>query len=49
MPFGEDATDWLEKHLLEARPGLLRGHPSHALFPTARGAAMTRQAFWYLI
>jgi integrase/recombinase XerD len=49
VPFGEDASDWLEKYLLEARPGLLRGRPSHALFPTARGAAMTRQAFWYLI
>ena len=33
----------------EARAELCRGRPSNALFPTQRGAAMSRQAFWYLI
>jgi integrase/recombinase XerD len=32
-----------------ARPAILNSRPCDALFPTARGAAMTRQAFWQLI
>ncbi len=49
IPFGEEATEWLECYLTEARPQLLLGRPSDALFTTARGSGMTRQAFWYLI
>lgn len=49
VPIGEDALDWLAKYLEEARPALLSGKMTHALFVTARGAAMTRQAFWYAI
>lgn len=49
VPFGEEALSWLERYLREARPLLLRGQLSDALFPTQRGAAMTRQAFWVLI
>ncbi len=49
VPFGEEAGDWLRRHIREARPELMRGRVSNALFPTNRGAAMTRQAFWYLI
>jgi integrase/recombinase XerD len=49
VPLGEEAIGWLEQYLLEARPQLLRGRTSSALFVTQRGAAMTRQAFWYLI
>jgi integrase/recombinase XerD len=47
VPLGEEALEWLQRFLREARPELLRGHASDALFPTARGAAMTRQAFWH--
>ena len=47
VPLGEEAIEWLRRYLAEARPGLLHGHSSDALFPTARGAAMTRQAFWH--
>lgn len=49
VPLGEEAVDWLERYLAEARPALLAGRPSDALFVTARAGAMTRQAFWYAI
>ncbi len=49
VPLGEVALDWLQKYLLESRPLLLEGRLSDDLFPTQRGKAMTRQAFWYLI
>lgn len=47
VPLGEEAIEWLQRYLAEARPSLLHGHSSDALFPTTRGAAMTRQAFWH--
>lgn len=49
VPLGEEALDWLARYVNEARGELCRGRPSNAVFPTQRGAAMTRQAFWYLI
>ncbi len=49
VPFGEEAAEWVERFQREARPQILEGRPSSALFPTRRGGAMTRQAFWYLI
>lgn len=49
VPLGEEAVDWLRRYLAEARPGLLSGRQSDDLFVTARGAGMTRQAFWQLI
>ena len=49
VPLGEIALDWLQQYLLESRPELLKGTVSDDLFPTKRGRAMTRQAFWYLI
>ncbi|MDR0576246.1 MAG: site-specific tyrosine recombinase XerD [Candidatus Accumulibacter sp.] len=48
-PLGEQAIDWTRRYLDEARPGLLGGHRSDALFVTARGGGMTRQAFWHLV
>jgi integrase/recombinase XerD len=47
VPLGEEAIEWLKRYLAEARTTLLHGKTSGALFPTARGAAMTRQAFWH--
>jgi len=47
VPLGEEAIEWLQRYLNEARAKLLHGQTSDALFPTARAAAMTRQAFWH--
>jgi integrase/recombinase XerD len=49
VPLGEEAVAWIQRFMHEARPDLLGGRPSDALFPTRRGAGMTRQAFWYRI
>ncbi len=49
VPLGEEALDWVKRYLSEARPGLLAGKSSNALFVTHRGEGMTRQMFWYLI
>lgn len=49
VPLGEDALEWLECHLRRGRPALLAGRESPHAFVTRRGAAMTRQAFWYRI
>ena len=49
VPLGEQAIDWLGRYLNEARREILDGQRSDALFITARGGPMTRQAFWQLI
>ena len=49
VPLGEEAVQWLRRYLGEARPSLLEKNLSDAVFVTARGGGMTRQAFWYLI
>jgi len=49
VPLGELAIDWIGRYLNEARPDILKGQHSDALFVTARGGPMTRQAFWQLI
>ena len=49
VPIGEIATDWLRRYLAGARPDLMAGRVSDALFPSMRGGAMTRQNFWALV
>jgi integrase/recombinase XerD len=49
VPLGDVARDKLDEYLKFTRLDILHGRVSDALFPTARGAAMTRQAFWHLI
>lgn len=49
VPLGEAAIDEVRNYLNTARSDLLNGRQSDDLFVTARGAAMTRQAFWQLI
>jgi len=49
VPVGEEALDWIRRYLAEARGALLGNRTCDALFVTARGQGMTRQAFWNLI
>lgn len=49
VPLGEEANGWVGRFMEQARPALLHGAHSEHLFPTQRGAGMTRQAFWHLI
>jgi len=47
VPLGEEASDWLQRYIAQARPELAAGASARPLFITRRGEAMTRQAFWY--
>lgn len=49
VPMGQEAADWIDQYLKQARPKILDGQMTYAMFVTSRGGAMTRQAFWYLI
>ena len=49
VPFGDEAGDWIQRYLDQARETILSGQRSDALFVTARGGPMTRQMFWALV
>lgn len=49
VPLGDVSTDWLEAWLADGRAALMGARTAPAVFVTARGAGMTRQAFWYRI
>jgi len=49
VPLGDEAAHWLMRYVGEARPLLLKGGRSEALFVSNRRAAMTRQMFWTLV
>ena len=50
VPLGEQAIDWLDEYLREARPILQKQNVvCDEVFVTNRGKGMTRQAFWYAI
>ena len=49
VPVGEQAVEWLEQYVAEARKDILAGRQCDFLFVTKRGSCMTRQAFWYII
>jgi integrase/recombinase XerD len=49
VPLGDEAMEWLSRFIRTARYELLGERLSDDVFPTRRGAAMTRQAFWYRI
>ena len=49
VPVGRAAVMAVEEYLRNGRPALLKTRRSPYLFVTARGGAMTRQAFWKLL
>lgn len=49
VPMNETAMDWLVKYVDEARPALVVGNATDALFPSREGEFMTRQTFWHRI
>jgi integrase/recombinase XerD len=49
VPLGEEARSWIERYFKHARPALLKGRGSDAVFVTLRAQAMSRQMFWRLI
>lgn len=49
VPMGEEARDWLDRYLQQARAALLAGRAADAVFVTRQGTAMSRQMFWKLI
>lgn len=49
VPFGEEARQWLDRYLAEARGAILAGQQTDDLFVTHRGAGMTRVMFWIIV
>ena len=50
VPLGDEAITWVEDFFSSARPAILAGKAvSDWVFPSNRGGALTRQAFWYAI
>lgn len=49
VPIGEEAIHWLVIYLKQARPSLLNGVESDAMFPARKGHALGRHAFWHRI
>ncbi len=49
VPIGEQALEWLESYMTEARVDILANRQCDFLFVTKRGGGMTRQAFWHII
>lgn len=49
VPIGDEAHDSVKVYLADGRPVLLKGVQTQSVFVTTRKAAMTRQAFWYMV
>jgi integrase/recombinase XerD len=49
VPLGDESVAQLLQFFEEGRRELVGNVKSHVVFPTRRGAAMTRQAFWHMI
>jgi integrase/recombinase XerD len=47
VPLGEEAIAWVNRYLREVRTGFTARQVTDALFITARGGPLTRQAFWH--
>lgn len=49
VPMGDEALNWVEKFINEARAELLKGRQSDVLFISQQSRGMTRQTFWHRI
>ena len=49
VPLGEEARNWIERYLKNARGAILGRRVADALFVTQRAHSMSRQMFWILI
>lgn len=49
VPLGDEAREWLQTYLREARPDLLKGAVAPQVFVTARRKGLTRQSFWHRV
>ncbi len=49
VPLGEEALEWINQYVRRARAELVGNRSSEAVFVTARGGPLTRQAFWHNI
>ena len=49
VPFGEEARQWIDRYLQEARGAILGGQQTDDLFVTQRGSGMTRAMFWVIV
>ena len=49
VPLGDVAADVLQEYIRHGRPLLVTAGKTDVVFPSRRGTAMTRQAFWYRI
>ena len=50
VPIGDQAADWVQRYVREARPRLLGRRASQRLFVNARGGtALTRVGFWKIL
>jgi len=49
VPLGEESQHWLERYYAQARPAILKGRISDAVFVSNRAESMTRQMFWTIV
>ncbi|MGI2025929.1 site-specific tyrosine recombinase XerD [Endozoicomonas acroporae] len=49
VPMGQNAIEWLQQYIRQARGDLLNQYDSRTLFPGRQGRPMTRQTFWHRI
>ncbi len=49
VPLGDEAVEWLQRYLADARPALADEAKNESVFLTTRHTPLTRQAFWALI
>ena len=47
VPLGDEAVNWLQRYLGEAREALLKGNLCEQVFVSRKAVGISRQAFWY--